>query len=228
MDELKPKTVSRKKFNVLSRIFEIGLIIIGVSFFTLASFAKSTPYFPLDLKITLYLQSIQNPIFSNLLLFLTELGNPIPAIGITILLSIILYIKKWRKEMWTLIFSLFGSILVSTIAKILIGRVRPDPNLIHQVGQFIYSDSFPSGHVLMAVGLYGAVFYLSFTLLKNLLLRTILNVVCVLILILMGVSRIYLGAHWFSDVIGAYLLGIIWLYIVVKFHQFLINRYEKP
>jgi undecaprenyl-diphosphatase len=85
------------------------------------------------------------------------------------------------------------------------------------------TSSFPSGHVLTTTTLCGFLAFLCYTLLKKSWERTALVTCCVLLVGLMGLSRIHQGHHWFSDVVGAYLLGSLWLVLAIR-----VYRWGKP
>src|SRR6185503_7608434 len=89
------------------------------------------------------------------------------------------------------------------------------------------TKSFPSGHVVMVTTFYGFLAFLVFTLLKPSWGRTALLVVFAALIVLMGPSRIYLGQHWFSDVMGAYLLGGLWLALTIMFYRWGKQRFFR-
>ncbi len=103
------------------------------------------------------------------------------------------------------------------VVKVLVHRVRPGGPLVIVVGTPT-GYSFPSGHVTEYTLFFGFCFYLAFTLLKSGVLRTVLLSICAIMIVLIGPSRIWLGAHWASDVLGGYtlafglLLLVIWAY----------------
>lgn len=147
------------------------------------------------------------------------IGNPQVVPILILLFALLSYLMGGRRTPLIIVISTLGGLFLSIIIKILVGRPRPDPTLIHQIGNFLNADSFPSGHVLGAVSLYGFLLYISFTKLKKSFWRSGIILFSILMMILMGLSRIYLGAHWFSDVLGAYLVGFIWLSIVVLIYH---------
>jgi undecaprenyl-diphosphatase len=115
-----------------------------------------------------------------------------------------------------------GAIPVGTVIKLVVYRPRPSADLVHVIKQ-LPTSGFPSGHVLAFTGVGGFLAFLVFSLLKPSWERTTLLVGFALLILLMGVSRIYEGQHWFSDVMGAYLFGSLWLALTIK-----IYRWGKP
>ncbi|MBI2022486.1 phosphatase PAP2 family protein [Candidatus Daviesbacteria bacterium] len=204
---------------------KIILFFVFVSFAILAFFAKNTPYFFFDPPLTKFFQSFQIFFgFDFLMKFMTLVGDIKPASLILVILVVLFGLFRLWREGIILFLSVFGAAVLTTVLKELVARSRPDPNLILQIGHIENGYSFPSGHVLTSMGLYGFLLFLTFTKLKKGNLRTILISVLMLFLILMGLSRIYLGAHWFSDTLGSYLLGMIWLFTVVQIYQ----KWTKP
>lgn len=167
-----------------------------------------------DLDITRFIQSIDIPGLAQFLTFITWMGNYYQAVFSFIIVTGALFIYGYRKISLMLSLSTLGAVAISETLKIIVSRPRPDPSLINQVEIFTKHDSFPSGHVLFFMGFYG---YLLFetTKLKKSHVKNLLKSILLGLIILVGISRIYLGSHWFSDVIGAYLIGIVWLYIIV-------------
>jgi undecaprenyl-diphosphatase len=141
---------------------------------------------------------------------------------VVILTAAAIYLKKRKKEAAMVLFSTIGTSMISVAMKAFVHRIRPNPKLIHQVNRYMKPDSFPSGHVLFYVGFFGFLFFLTFALPRNNKFRIIFLIILGLMVSLIGASRIYLGAHWFSDVTGAYLVGFVWLTLVI----FLYNKWQ--
>lgn len=215
-------TFFKRAFN-----FRTFLIATTLTFAILTLLAKQHKYFRFDLQITLFIQQY-NPLWFELFMkFVSFIGDAIPVLILVTLLFIYGYLIGKRKAPVMLIFSTIGGLALSQIFKILVARPRPDPQLVNQMGHFIESDSFPSGHVLGALSLYGFLLYISYTQLKNSFLRKVLMGICLFAIFFMGLSRIYLGAHWFSDVLGAYLIGSVWLAFSIFFYHKLKPK-KKP
>lgn len=192
---------------------EIAALLI-ISFAILISFAKIVPYFTFDLVITKIIQQIDFPGFFILMEFISEMGNFFWGSILIMAFSILAIAFGKYKDAVMIFTSGVGAGILSTFLKEVVDRPRPDPSLITQIGDYAKFDSFPSGHVLHFIGLYGFLIILSFVYLKSWIIKIIILVVLITLIILAGLSRIYLGAHWFSDTLGAYLIGAVWLFFM--------------
>lgn len=199
--------------------FRSLLAITTISFALLTLLAKQYDYFKLDLTLTLLIQQLDQVWFLLFMRFVSFIGDVFPVLIIVTLLAIYGFLIGKRKAPVMLVISTIGGLAISQLFKLLVARPRPDPQLINQIGRFFETDSFPSGHVLGAISLYGFLLYISYAQLKESMIRKILIIICLFAILFMGLSRIYLGAHWFSDVLGAYLIGFVWLSAVVFFYH---------
>lgn len=213
------------KRTLFQRISIVHYIIVFciVSFLTLAILTKNFPYFEFDLIITKTLQRINYSLFSDFMMQLTYLGNTEIGILSIAVISGILFVLKNKTAAIFVIISSVGSSLLGLFFKTIVARPRPDSTLIHQIHHFAKSDSFPSGHVLHFMGLFGFLLVYIYIKYKKSQTKYLFLSILLVLLIGIGLSRIYLGAHWFSDVLGSYLLGFIWLYFVF----YLYKKYEK-
>ena len=126
---------------------------------------------------------------------------------------------------WEALVALMAAILstgLNLLIKELIQRPRPAATLVHVLAA-LSDPSFPSGHVMFYTGFFGFLVFLAFTLLKPSLTRSLLLIFFGLPVLLVGVSRIYVGEHWASDVLGAYLLGTLTLAAIIQLY-----RWGKP
>ena len=203
-------------------LFLVVLLIITASFGVLTFLVKTTPSFPIDLQITRGIQSIIIPGFGGLMVAVSWLGFSPQSEIITalIILAILGFGLQWEALM-ALIAALL-SIGLNVLVKDLIQRPRPGPTLVHVLAM-LNDFSFPSGHVMFYTGFYGFIVFLAFALLKPSLKRTLLLASFGLLVLLIGISRIYVGEHWASDVLGAYLLGTLTLVAIIQFY-----RWGKP
>jgi undecaprenyl-diphosphatase len=171
--------------------------------------------FPFDLKITRELREEQNPVVSQTLQWVSVLGETwIEAVLVGTVIAICLVRRRWPEAVFVL--ATLSSVILTSVLKVLVGRPRPpsflgDPNdLFWSVDQF----SFPSGHVLFYIVFFGFIALLAWSNLTG-YVRWLIMVICGLLIVLIGPSRVYLGAHWASDVIGSYVIGVLWLLMII-------------
>ena len=141
-------------------------------------------------------------------------GMPIIAVGIMIALAT-------KRRSWTPVILMLtaglGSLLMTVLGKPLFGRTRPD--LADAIPPYEHSASFPSGHSLNSIVIAGIVAYLIILRLKTAKARIITVVLASTFAATMGLSRVYLGHHWLTDVLAAWILGIAWLALVITAHR---------
>ena len=203
-------------------VFQGYLVGAVVLFVILAILAKTIAYFTFDVTITRALQTFHPGWFDGLMYSLSWIGFAPQAWIIPVIIIAFLLISglKWETVVTTV--SLIGSSLLVTALKITVVRPRPTADLVNVLAR-LPSYSFPSAHVVFFVTFGGFLLFLVYTLLKQSWWRTLLIVILGFMIALIGVSRIYEGQHWASDVVGAYLLGSIWLSLSI-----LIYRWGKP
>lgn len=203
-------------------IFIFSLVVLAAAFGVLTFFVKVYHSFPIDLTITEAIQSFHLPPFDNLLVAISWLGFW-PQQGLIALLIIIVILFFGLQ--WEAVAAIIAAIIpvaVNILVKDLIQRPRPSATGIHILVR-LTDYSFPSGHVMFFVGFYGFIGFLAFTLLKPSLVRTLILTVMGVLIGLVGISRIFEGEHWASDVLGAYLLGSLTLIAIIA-----IYRWGKP
>ncbi|KNC18703.1 hypothetical protein AC792_10810 [Arthrobacter sp. RIT-PI-e] len=150
--------------------------------------------------------------------------------GMTVLVGVVMIVLAVRRRSWTpvalLVPAAAGSVLITVICKQFIGRARPP--LSDAVPPYEYSDSFPSGHALNSLVLAGVIAYL--LMLRSRSRRTVVFTAAGagFFAITMGLSRIYLGHHWLTDVLMAWVLGALWLTIVVITHRLYLTSQPAP
>ncbi len=174
----------------------------------LSYFAQRTQLFPGDVIITSRLQRNRHPWIRRLFYFISEIGFPKWAVPQTIGVAAVFWALRFRLE--ALFFLLTGSsTLLNAIVKRVIKRPRPTNELVTVV-RVINEPSFPSGHVMHFTNFYGMLIYMLATNWRSGKLRNGLIGVCTTLILSVGPSRVYLGAHWPSDVLAGYLYGSLW------------------
>lgn len=178
--------------------------------------AAYVDYFSIDLWLTQFIQRINFPGWRALLIAVSWPGNGYYGLFVTLGAAALLF-RRQRVETICLLASAAGGWLINNSLKIVVDRPRPVAELVaiyleHQ------SRSFPSGHVVSYVALYGFLFYLAYVRAPGSGWRTALLAVCGALIGLVGLSRVYLGAHWASDVLGGYLFGAVWLALIIHLY----------
>jgi undecaprenyl-diphosphatase len=199
-------------------LFQGTLLLVAGSFAVLTILVKTTPAFTIDLQITQFIQQIHIPFFALLMSLISWPGFLPQSIIITALTILVIYRFGLQWESLAALFAATFSAGVNLLAKDLIQRPRPTAELVNVIST-LTSYSFPSGHVMFYLGFFGFVGFLVFSLLKPSPKRSLLLAFLCSLIILIGPSRIFLGQHWASDVLGAYLLGSLTLAAIIYFYR---------
>jgi membrane-associated phospholipid phosphatase len=216
------ETVARPVRRVRTYFFQVYLLAAIIGFSVLALLASTVAYFPVDLTITRAVQLLHFDGFEPLMVAISWFGYLPQSIGVVLVACSTLYLFGFHWEALASGLAAAADTLLNATIKVVIHRPRPAADLVHvftDVGNY----SFPSGHVMFYTAFFGFLFFLVYTLLRRSVRRTVLLVLLGGLVALVGVSRIYLGEHWASDVIGAYLLGSLLLSGSV-----LVYRWGKP
>jgi membrane-associated phospholipid phosphatase len=198
-------------------LFQVALVLVIVAFAVLTFLVKTLPFFVIDLQITRAIQLINFPSFAVLMSLISWPGFGPQDVIIAGLIILLIYAfgLHWEAVM-ALIAALFTT-GINLLVKELVQRPRPTSNLVNVFAK-LPSYSFPSGHVMFYLGFFGFIWFLAFTLQKPSLKRGFLLVFFGILIVLIGVSRVYLGEHWASDVLGSYLLGSLTLVAIIQFY----------
>lgn len=189
------------------------LSIITLGFIALSILVHVFPQSGLDVRFSREIQAHQNPVIDKVMYFISTPGYEPEAPVMVVSTAFILLLFKYKKAaLYTIATMLAG--LVSTVIKALINRPRPSDTLVRIVYKTT-QQSFPSGHVLFYVVFFGFMVVLMFQLEDvNKVIRWIVGGISLLMIFSIPLSRIYLGAHWFTDVLGGFLLGLLCLYLL--------------
>ena len=200
----------------------MGVVCFALSILSFAamvdSLSEKGTLFHLDLKINAYMIKVANPGLTGPLGTITGLGNIFLVVTVAVIVGVILFI---RKNWWRLLALFLGVAIgqaVLNILKVIFQRPRPKTEM------YVFSYSFPSGHVFSATVIYGFCIYLAFRLIKNATVKWIVVTLLALLILLIGFSRVYLGVHWLSDVLAGYATGFAWLLFCIFFAKAVSDR----
>ena len=207
-----PRTAARARW--AETVFLMMLCVYAA----LAVLAHRYAYFDWDLTLAHSIQSISIRGFETAMIGVSLLGNGWVAWPLVVVTGIALIRKRLRAEGVICMAGTGSGWLVNQLLKVSIARPRPSDALVNVDGTFHFK-SFPSGHVVFFVEFFGFLLFLALVLLKRGPLRHASLIVSGLLIAVVGVSRVYLGAHWPSDVVGAYLAGGIWLMLMIEVYR---------
>jgi len=199
-------------------LLTIDAILLAL-FALLAWWVSLHPILSIDVSITREFQENQSPWLRTLMYASSYIGSaPWLSTALVILAAAIFWIGRLRLEALTILFVSATSAILNYIIKIIVERPRPNAQLV-EILQHAGGASFPSGHVMSYLAFWGLLFSFAIILFKgNRWWRIALLIVPALFVILVGPSRVYLGDHWASDVLGGYIFGGVWLGICLWFY----------
>ncbi|MES2269069.1 MAG: phosphatase PAP2 family protein [Bacteroidota bacterium] len=194
-------------------ILLLVLTLITVGFIVLSFLVGLYPAISIDVKVSQEIQEHQNAFFDQLMYLISTPGYMPESVILVLGTSLVFFLFKYKKAaLFVLATGLSG--LVSTIIKAIVNRPRPSSDLV-RIFKETAQQSFPSGHVLFYVVFFGFLVLLMLQLERvPKALKLIVIPVCLFFIFAIPVSRIYLGAHWFTDVVGGFLSGVLCLYLL--------------
>ncbi|RYU90664.1 phosphatase PAP2 family protein [Mucilaginibacter terrigena] len=198
-------------------ILLLVLTLIIAGFIGLSVLVVLYPAMSIDVRVSHEIQEHQNAFFDQLMYLISTPGYMPESVIMVAVTSVIFFLFKYKKAAAYVLATGLAS-LISTIVKALVNRPRPSKDLVrilHDTAQ----QSFPSGHMLFYVVFFGFMMLLMFQL-DHLpkVLRYSVGVISLFLILTIPFSRIYMGAHWFTDVVGGFLLGLLCLYLLSWFY----------
>lgn len=212
MHEVRPRLMS---FITVAGIIWLGaclLLLFGLA--NLAEEVLERETFAFDESILLWVNQFSSPVLDQVMLAVTRLGDP----DIVVPLTCISFVWLWWRWRWRVaaIFAItcVGGAVLSNSLKLLFGKERPElwSQMLTET-----SYSFPSGHALGSMVLYGLLAYLLAQRFQS--QKWLIYGVAVVLIGSIGFSRIYLGVHWPTDVVAGYSIGFLWLSVNIALFQ---------
>lgn len=180
----------------------------------------------IDRPLMAWIVSVRTPTWDSVIAFYSNTGGPVLQPIITGAVMIFLA-WRWRSRTPVVltVVAVAGSLLLTVVGKELVGRARPP--LTDAIPPFEHSPSFPSGHTLNATVIAGIVCYLMLHWFRTRGTRTLWVILMAVYAITMGLSRVYLGHHWLTDVVVGWLLGLAWIAVVITLHRLWLTARAK-
>ena len=199
-------------------LLRLSLISLA-SFVSLMLLVKFKPQlFSFDAPLAQGLYSVRTTSFDNIMLVITQIGDSTSLISISTVLALMLFALRLWKTSLICIAGFLTSTLTVGFIKVFVNRARPINDLYTGSESF----SFPSGHMTNTTVVLGTLGVLLALSLSGIWRKIVLSLTVTLI-ILVGLSRVYLGAHWPSDILGGALLGTTLLVLI----QLLISHFDR-
>ena len=195
--------------------YVLGVILLG--FVVLTITVASFPVSLIDREFSEEIQEHQYPLLDSLMKAVSWPGSAPQSLLIVLSTSLIFLLLKRKREALFITLTLLSG-LISRSLKILVDRPRPTDDLVRIIVHAKH-QSFPSGHVLFYVIFLGFLIVVM-NQLKDIPrgLRISVMVISAFLIFTVPISRIYLGAHWFTDVLGSALLGTLGLFALSYFY----------
>jgi len=205
------------KENLLRRINmkdkkNIIIIVLSLLFIVLCILVKLDLLSNIDESVYKFITSNMNNTTTNIYKVITFFGSTIFMVGLCVLLLVLFIIIKKNIYGYIISGTLIFSTIMNNVIKVIIRRERPIYMIVRET-----TFSFPSGHTMASVSMYGILIYLINKSNMNKKLKIILSIILGMIPLMVATSRIYLGAHYFSDILGAIMLATIVLLISTKY-----------
>lgn len=202
-----------KKFRII--IVCLCLLLFSVILFNVCKYGV------LDIDNNVYnfiSKNIMNDTLSSILKCVTHLGG----VAFIVLLGVLCFMFC-KKNRWFITFDLVGCTVINQTIKHIVRR--PRPNVLRLVEERGYS--FPSGHSMISVAFYGLVIYFVYKNVNNKYLKWALISLLSLLILTIGFSRIYVGVHYFTDVVGGFFLALAYLIVYIYIYNKKVIKNEK-
>jgi len=203
------------------RLPAFALFAVTAAMFAAVTALLRTPLVSrLDISVIGAVTRLESPAMTAILKTFTLIGSGAAVTVLSACVAMLLYRANGRKREIVLLFAVqAGSGILDYALKEIIKRARPDTNRLIEVA----GHSFPSGHSMLAATFYGLLVYLLYRRVNSMGLRVVITAAGAFMIAVIGISRIYLGVHYPSDVLGGFIAGISWVFFCIWLYGFWTN-----
>lgn len=177
------------------------------------------PIVNIDYFISAQMSLLRDSNIIGFFIFVTSFASTPMTVLVFLCTAILCWVLRQRHVLVGLLVAVIGSTAFTFLNKSLFERARPPDILL-----FEHTHSFPSGHATITIALYGFIAYLLVRFNQKFTQQIRIVVTAIFFMILIGLSRIVLNEHYFSDVLGGYLVGGLWLTIAISITEWLSAR----
>ncbi|WP_291963736.1 phosphatase PAP2 family protein [Maribacter sp.] len=198
---------------VITVLIALILVVGGINLFVeLTDTLKTETLAAYDTSITDYVISYRTPTLTSYFKFMTNVGD---TYGYLIVLTIFLLVSLIVFKRWKYVVQATLILALATISNMMLKRFidRARPGIEHLVS--VETLSYPSGHAMSAMAFYGFLIFLVTKFKIQRVMKYALVIVLMTIILSIGISRIYLGVHFPSDIAGGFIAGFIWVVFCV-------------
>jgi undecaprenyl-diphosphatase len=208
--------------NKINHRLVIGTGILGALAVVTSVIAHWVNPFPGDLKFVIWFQSFHSAAFSTFVKAATWVAEGWQQVIFVIVVALIVWRYIGKLEAALTAAAGLSTIFIA-VPKWIVGRSRPSPDQV-SVWAVLNNNGFPSGHAFFSMVFFGLIIYFIVTYIDKSVYRSLTIAFLIFLIIIIGASRVYLGVHWPSDVLGGYLFGGTFLGLFILLHRRLMPK----
>lgn len=202
---------SSETTGLLSATLIVGLVAAGLALLVFSWLGREvvtgvTP--AMDEQLRTALHSYASPGLTRFMIAVSRFGGPSWLVSLGLVLALAFLLHRWHRGALLIIITLSGAGLLNTLLKQTFARTRPEAFFDYPLP---LSQSFPSGHAIFAASVFGGLAVLLTDRIRSKPLQALVWVTAVSLILLVGVSRVYLGVHFPSDVLAGYAVAVFWV-----------------
>lgn len=206
----------------------IAVLVAGGALTLFLGMTATILFFPafqdVDERISAAVRGIESDAITSVARLLTTLGGLTVMGALTVFLAIALFVRRWHGEALLLTLTMVAGTTAGFVLKQLIDRARPGIEFARIPVPESYS--FPSGHALSAFLFFGVLAFIFFVRAKEMSVKAGGMIACLILVLGVALSRVYLGVHYLGDIIASWMLGSAFLVVFVSGYIWWVTRRE--